>query len=55
MPLFLVEHEITLIPILKQYRLPEHGIYAVYPERAFMLAKLKGDKVNISSVKGNAD
>ncbi len=44
MPLFLVEHEIgngTLIPILEQYRLPEHGIYAVYPERAFMPAKLK--------------
>lgn len=44
MPLFLVEQELAsgaLITILEQYRLPEHGVYAVYPERAFMPAKLK--------------
>lgn len=44
MPLFLVEPELacgTLVPILEDYTLPEHSIYAVYPERTFMPAKLR--------------
>lgn len=44
MPLFLVDQELAsgvLVPTLKQYRLPEHGIYAVYPQRTFIPAKLK--------------
>lgn len=44
MPLFIVEKELIsgeLIPILEQYHLPEHGIYAVYPQREFMPAKLR--------------
>lgn len=44
MPLFIVEQELAsgaLVTTLEQYRLPEHGIYAVYPQREFMPAKLK--------------
>jgi DNA-binding transcriptional LysR family regulator len=44
MPLFIVERELAsgaLVTTLQQYRLPEHGIYAVYPQRAFLPAKLK--------------
>jgi DNA-binding transcriptional LysR family regulator len=44
MPRFLVKSELTsgsLVTILEQYRLPEHGIYAVYPQRAFIPAKLR--------------
>jgi DNA-binding transcriptional LysR family regulator len=44
MPLFIVEKELIsgkLMPILEQYHLPEHGVYAVYPQRAFMPAKLR--------------
>jgi DNA-binding transcriptional LysR family regulator len=44
MPLFIVEQELSsgaLVTTLQQYRLPEHGIYAVYPQRAFLPAKLK--------------
>jgi DNA-binding transcriptional LysR family regulator len=44
MPLFIVEPELSsgaLVTTLEQYRLPEHGIYAVYPQRAFIPAKLK--------------
>jgi len=44
MPLFIVEPELAcgkLVPILQQYHLPEHGIYAVYPQRAFIPEKLR--------------
>ena len=44
MPLFLVEQELangTLVTTLEQYSLPEHGIYAVYPQRKFIPEKLK--------------
>ncbi|GAB3518363.1 LysR family transcriptional regulator [Photobacterium alginatilyticum] len=44
MPLFLVESELAsgeLVPILEQYHLPEHGVYAVFPQKAFKPAKLK--------------
>ena len=44
MPLFIVEQELAagaLVTTLEQYRLPEHGIYAVYPQRTFIPAKLK--------------
>jgi len=44
MPLFLVEPELAsgeLVTVLEQYNLPKHGIYAVYPQKAFMPAKLK--------------
>lgn len=44
MPLFLVEKELnngTLVPLLKQYKLPQHGIYALFPQRTFIPAKLK--------------
>lgn len=44
MPLFSVESELAsgaLVTILDQYHLPEHGIYAVYPQRAFIPAKLR--------------
>ena len=44
MPLFLVEQELNsgaLVTTLEQYKLPEHGIYAVYPQRSFIPEKLK--------------
>jgi DNA-binding transcriptional LysR family regulator len=44
MPLFIVEQDLAsgaLVTTLQQYRLPEQGIYAVYPQRAFLPAKLK--------------
>jgi len=44
MPLFIVEQELAsgaLVTTLEKYRLPEHGIYAVYPQRTFIPAKLK--------------
>lgn len=44
MPLFIVAQELasgTLMTTLQQYNLPEHGIYAVYPQRTFIPAKLK--------------
>ena len=44
MPLFIVEKELAngqLIEILHEYRLPLHGIYALYPQREFVPAKLK--------------
>ena len=44
MPLFIVEAELAsgeLVAILEPYRLPEHAIYAVYPQREFMPAKLR--------------
>ena len=44
MPLFLVEDKLAngeLVPCLDAYQLPEHGIYALYPQRQFMPEKLK--------------
>lgn len=44
MPRFLVEQEVQkgqLVQILAQYHLPEHGIYALYSQRAHMPAKLR--------------
>lgn len=44
MPRFLVEQELhkgLLIPILTQYKLPDHGIYALYSQRTHMPAKLR--------------
>jgi DNA-binding transcriptional LysR family regulator len=43
MPLFIVEQELasgTLLPVLEQYQLPVHGIYAVYPQQTFIPEKL---------------
>jgi len=44
MPLFIVADDLAgghLQAVLPDYRLPEHGIYAIYPQRAFMPSKLR--------------
>lgn len=44
MPLFIVEPYLKsgeLVTLLDDYVLPEHGIYAVYPEREYMPEKLR--------------
>lgn len=44
LPIFMVKNELKtekIKPCLTAYRLPENTLYAVYPERKFMLPKLK--------------
>jgi len=44
MPLFIVESELAigaLFTIVEQHHLSDHGIYAVYPQLAFIPAKLR--------------
>jgi DNA-binding transcriptional LysR family regulator len=43
-PLFMVQDFIErgeLVPILQQYDCPKQGVYAVYPHRRFLPAKIR--------------